>query len=281
MSDRSRAAAWTDTMFLGAVPGRRGRVLQVVLFLGAFFAAVRSVDAVSGGDPRVVVVAAGLALSLLMTGLAVHGWRVALCVRAAWVFPVTLLSSGVAMVVDTERRGADYGGAYAGLLGPALTVAGLAGGVLCGYTLARMNASPGGGVRAGGDSPEPWMRALGVVLLLGASHFAVQLVGAVPDGDWRRLVASVGYGTALLLGGLGLNGVHVGLSIRLVWLFPATMAVLGLAMIMDPDYGDPAWSGAAAIGTSVVQFGTAMVVAGLAGGVLYVSAVAERTPRRH
>ncbi|MFD0901269.1 hypothetical protein [Actinomadura sediminis] len=278
MSDRSYASTPKGITFPGAVPVTRGRVLGSVLLLGALFFAVRAAGGVPGGDPRAVAAAGGTALSLLLTGLAVHGWRADLCIRAAWVFPATLLLSGVAMVVDTGRRGAGYGGAYAELLGPLLVAGGLAGAVLYRCTLARMHAPSGGDARTGGGFPEPWMRALGVVLLLGACHFAVQLAAAVPDGDWRRLVAAVGYGAALLLGGLGLNGWWVGLSIRLVWLFPATMAVLGLSMIMEPDYGDPTWSGAAAIGTAVVQFGIGMVLAGVVGGVLYTSAVTRRVP---
>ncbi|QFG21546.1 hypothetical protein [Actinomadura sp. WMMB 499] len=263
---------------LPAVPRLRDRVVGAVLLLGAFTGAVRAAGEMTGGDPRTAAAAAGVALSLLLAGLAVSGWRTGLCVRAAWLFPATLTFTGLAMLADT-----DYGSADPELLGPVLVAAGLAGWVLYGGTLARLREPAARTAGRTGAEPQPWMRALGTLLLLGAAYFAVQLVNAAVDGDWRRLVAAVGYGTALFLGGLGLNGRQVRLSLRLAWLFPATLAFLGLTMIMDPDYGDPTWSGAAAVGSAVVHVGSAMMVAGLLGFAVYASALtgtpAGRPPR--
>ncbi|GGV14105.1 hypothetical protein GCM10010182_38290 [Actinomadura cremea] len=280
MSDRSDESPRADADVPAAGPSPRRRVLGAALLLCAAFSAVRAVGEIAGGDRRTVVVAAGFAVSLLLGGLALNAWKARHCLRAAWIFPATLMFTGLAMIEDTGYggRGNDgTGGTGAVLLGLVLLVASLVGCVVYGRALGRLHGSSGG-ARTDVDAarPEPWKRALGVAALLCAFYFAAQFVDAVADGDPRRLLAAVGYGTALLMGGLALNGWQVRLSLKLMWLFPATVAVVGMAMIADPDYGNPRRSGGAATGSAVALFGVALMIAGVLGSVVYAHAV-----RRH
>lgn len=280
MSDRSDEGAPADADPLAERPSPPRRVLGAVLLLCAAFSAVRAVGEVAGGDPRTVVVAAGFAVSLLLGGLALNAWKARHCLRAAWIFPATLMFTGLAMLQDTGygspgNDGTDGTGAV--MLGLVLLVASLIGCVVYGRALGRLHGpSPDARTGAGTARLEPWKRALGVASLLCAFYFGAQFVNAVADGDLRRLLAAVGYGTALLMGGLALNGWQVRLSLKLMWLFPATVAVVGMAMIADPDYGNPRASGGAAIGSAVAIVGAALMIAGVLGSVVYAYAL-----RRH
>ncbi|MEV5824417.1 hypothetical protein AB0L25_02450 [Spirillospora sp. NPDC052242] len=276
MNDRSAdgGRAESEEPF-GAVPSPRRRAAGAVLLVCAVLCAVRSADALAGGDRRTVVAAAGFAVSLLLGGLALNGWRVRLCVRAAWLVPATLMFTGLAMLLDTDY-GSPGNSGMAGvdsvLLGIVLLAASLAGCVLYGRALARLHGSSGESGQSGESGhvrPAAWKRVFGAVSLLCAFGFAVQFVDAVADGDWRRLAAAAGYGTALLMAGSALNGRQVELALRLMWLFPATLSVLGMYLLVEPDQGDPGWYEGGPADWAATQFGVAMMVVGVLGSVAY------------
>ncbi|GGV14099.1 hypothetical protein GCM10010182_38280 [Actinomadura cremea] len=125
---------------------RGTRLLGFGLFAGAIAAAARVAADGAGGDWRSGVIVGGLAASLVLGGLAMNGWLARLVGRLLWIFPATLLFTGIVLLADPgygaflngdAERGRVESDGQAAAFGVIFLLIGAAG--LVGYALAVRN----------------------------------------------------------------------------------------------------------------------------------------------